>query len=95
MTPVVGFSAQPPEMRPNYAEVSSAPITSARACRPRARRLEQWNLRGVDVHVPFFSIAGHKVGATAVVLSEFVARIRRAAGPSQRAHYLQEDDNDD
>lgn len=86
ITPVVGFSAQPPEMRPNDAEVSSVLTTSVQdLLDPAIVVVEQWNLRGVDVRVPFFSIAGHKVwGATAVVLSEFVARVRRAAGHGQR-----------
>lgn len=85
ITPVVGFSAQPPVLRPNDAEVSSVLTTTLQELLDPARVVvEQWSLRGVDVHVPFFSIAGHKVwGATAVVLSELVARIRRAARPSE------------
>jgi hypothetical protein len=36
-------------------------------------------VRGAEVNVPFFAIDGHKVwGATAIILSEFAARMRRA-----------------
>jgi hypothetical protein len=36
-------------------------------------------LHGAEVYVPFFAIAGYKVwGATALILSELVARLRWA-----------------
>ncbi len=44
------------------------------------RTEEQWQLRGMDVTVPFFQLDGHKVwGATAMMLSEFAERLREAA----------------
>jgi 8-oxo-dGTP pyrophosphatase MutT (NUDIX family) len=79
ITPVVGFSAETPVLRPNGDEVSAViTVTLRELLDPATVVVEQWTLRGAEVHVPFFAIAGHKVwGATAVVLSEFVARMRR------------------
>lgn len=81
ITPVVGFVEHPPVLRPNDTEVSAVlTITIQELLDPGLVVVEEWNLRGMEVTVPFFAIAGHKVwGATAVVLSELVARIRRAA----------------
>jgi 8-oxo-dGTP pyrophosphatase MutT (NUDIX family) len=81
ITPVVGFSAEPPVLRPNNAEVSAViTVTVRELLDPALVREERWTLRGAEVHVPYFAIAGHKVwGATAIVLSEFVARMRRAS----------------
>lgn len=80
ITPVVGFIGRLPELVPNAAEVSSViTITLRELLAPELVVVEEWNLRGIDVSVPFFGIDGHKVwGATAVVLSELIARIRRA-----------------
>lgn len=80
ITPVVGFCEQAPTLRPNSAEVSAVVSATVRELLdPATVVVEQWQLRGMDVTVPFFAIGGQKVwGATAVVLSEFVARIRRA-----------------
>ncbi|HJZ46877.1 MAG TPA: CoA pyrophosphatase [Roseiflexaceae bacterium] len=80
ITPVVGFSADIPALRPNDSEVSAVlTVTLGELLDPALVVEEQWTLRGAEVRVPFFAIGGHKVwGATAVVLSEFVARMRRA-----------------
>jgi 8-oxo-dGTP pyrophosphatase MutT (NUDIX family) len=54
------------------AELIEAPVTAL--LDPALVRREMWNLRGVDVEVPYFQIGPHKVwGATAMVLSEFAA----------------------
>jgi 8-oxo-dGTP pyrophosphatase MutT (NUDIX family) len=81
ITPVVGYSVRPPALKPNDDEVSAVLTVTLRELLDPARVVvERWTLRGVDVQVPFFAIAGHKVwGATALILSEFVARLRRAA----------------
>lgn len=81
ITPVVGFSPQPPELRLNAAEVSMAlTISLSELLDPARVMVEQWTLRGSDVQVPFFSISGYKVwGATALILSELVARMRQAS----------------
>lgn len=50
------------------------------------RTEELWQLRGMDVTVPFFQIDGHKVwGATAMMLSEFAERLREAAASQPNA----------
>jgi 8-oxo-dGTP pyrophosphatase MutT (NUDIX family) len=79
ITPVVGMIDQAPALRPNDAEVSAViTVTVRELLDPALVVVEQWMLRGAEVRVPFFAIAGHKVwGATAIVLSEFVARMRR------------------
>jgi 8-oxo-dGTP pyrophosphatase MutT (NUDIX family) len=80
ITPVVGMINPAPVLRPNDAEVSAViSVTVRELLDPALVIEEQWTLRGTEVRVPFFAIGGHKVwGATAVVLSEFVARMRRA-----------------
>lgn len=80
ITPVVGWRAEPPQLQVNLQEVSAVLTVSLRELLdPERVRVEQWNRRGMDMHVPFFDIADHKVwGATAFVLSEFVARLRRS-----------------
>jgi len=80
ITPVVGFCERAPLLQPNSAEVSAViSVTLRELLDPATVVVEQWQLRGMDVTVPFFAIAGHKVwGATAVVLSELAARMRRA-----------------
>jgi 8-oxo-dGTP pyrophosphatase MutT (NUDIX family) len=79
ITPVVGHSARTPALTPNHDEVSAVLTVTLRELLDPARVVvERWTLRGADVQVPFFAIAGHKVwGATALILSEFVARLRR------------------
>ena len=80
ITPVVGFCAQLPALLLNRAEVSAViTVTLRELLDPATVMVEQRQLRGIDATVPYFAIDGHKVwGATAVVLSEFVARIRLA-----------------
>jgi len=80
ITPVVGLIDHAPALRPNDTEVSAViTVTVRELLDPALVVEEQWTLRGVQVRVPFFAIAGHKVwGATAIVLSEFVARMRQA-----------------
>jgi len=80
ITPVVGLIDPAPVLRPNDAEVSAViTVTLRELLDPALVIEEQWMLRGDSVRVPFFAIAGHKVwGATAIILSEFVARMRRA-----------------
>jgi 8-oxo-dGTP pyrophosphatase MutT (NUDIX family) len=79
ITPVVGHSVHPPVLKLNDDEVSAVLTVTLRELLDPARVvIERWTLRGADVQVPFFAIAGHKVwGATALILSEFVARLRR------------------
>jgi 8-oxo-dGTP pyrophosphatase MutT (NUDIX family) len=87
ITPVVGFREHQPVLRPNGDEVSAVITTTLRELLdPASVVVEQWTLRGMEVRVPFFAIEGHKVwGATALILSELVARMRRVTQtPSAR-----------
>ena len=79
ITPVVGFSKHHLDMRMNVAEVQEViTVTVRELLDPQRVVVEQWQRHGVELQVPFFAIAGHKVwGATAMILSELVARIRR------------------
>lgn len=80
ITPVVASLDHKPELFPNSDEVSAVITSTLRyLLEPGSVITEEWTLRGNQMIVPFFSIEGHKVwGATALVLSELVARMRRA-----------------
>lgn len=88
ITPIVGSLNQKPELYPNSDEVSAVITSTLRELLdPRSVIIEEWTLRGRQVIVPFFAIEGHKVwGATALVLSELVARMRRSL-PAQQSTY--------
>ncbi len=79
ITPVVGLSESAPELRPHPGEVDLAfSVPLRQILDPATVVTEEWDLHGVRLQVPFFALAGQKVwGATAIVLSEFVARLRR------------------
>lgn len=78
ITPIVGYSADVPILTVNSGEVSAVITTTLRELLDPALVItERWTLRGMQVDVPFFAISGYKVwGATALILSEFVARMR-------------------
>ncbi len=78
ITPIVGFVSEPPALRLNHDEVNTViTVTLRELLDPQRVVVEQWSLRGHDLYVPFFQIDGYKVwGATALILSEFVARMR-------------------
>ncbi len=60
------------------AEIMEVPL--AHLLDPANRLEELWELRGYEVQVPFFLVGRHKVwGATAMMLSEFLERVRQAA----------------
>ncbi len=88
ITPVVASIDHKPDLYPNSDEVGQVITTTIRhLLNPESVVTEEWTLRGNQVIVPFFSIEGHKVwGATALVLSELAARIRRAL-PGQQLTY--------
>ncbi len=81
LTPVVGFMHEPPELISNPHEVEavfSVPLNYL--LDPDTIVIEEWDFRGSKLHVPFFALQGYKVwGATAILLSELVARLRRLA----------------
>lgn len=71
-----------PCFQPDPREVAAVIETPVRCLLDPATRVEEeWQLRGMDVTVPFFAVDGHKVwGATAMMLGEFVARLRAVGG---------------
>ncbi|MFN3373251.1 MAG: NUDIX hydrolase [Chloroflexus sp.] len=80
LTPIVG--AYPTPFEPNHdpeevESVFTVPLTTL--LEPTTVREEIWERSGTRMRVPFFALNGYKVwGATALLLSEFVARLRRA-----------------
>jgi 8-oxo-dGTP pyrophosphatase MutT (NUDIX family) len=80
LTPVVGLSNAEPELRPSPHEVDLAfSVPLRQLLDPASVVTEEWENSGSRMQVPFFALQGQKVwGATAIVLSELVARLRRA-----------------
>lgn len=78
VTPVVGFVPAAPVLYPNTDEVQEVITATVRELLdPATVGREQRTLRGYELLVPFFRIAGYHVwGATALMLSELVARLR-------------------
>ena len=68
--------------RPNFipqvdevAEIIEVPLSHLLA--PSTHQEEMWEIRGFQVQVPYYQVNEHKVwGATAMMLSEFLERIR-------------------
>lgn len=79
VTPVVAYSQIAPQLYVNPYEVSDIILVTLRDLLDPAMVLtERRTLRGMVVDVPYFAIGQQKVwGATALVLSEFTARMRR------------------
>lgn len=79
LSPVVGFSPAPPAITPSPYEVEQVfHVPLSRLLDPATVQVEEWTRRDIRMQVPFFALEGHKVwGATALLLSELVARIRR------------------
>lgn len=73
--PTVGWMAQRPAFRTDPHEVERLlEVPLADFQNPANRYEEKWNLRGRQVHVPFYRIQGQAVwGATAMILSELLA----------------------
>ncbi|MFQ5342021.1 MAG: hypothetical protein ACE5F6_10795 [Anaerolineae bacterium] len=74
----MGYAASRPDFRPDPAEVAEVlEVPLADLLDPSTVQEEDWNLRGLQVRVPFFAVKEHKVwGATAMVLAEFVELVR-------------------
>nr|MCU0495314.1 CoA pyrophosphatase [Chloroflexaceae bacterium] len=77
--PFVGIMNSPPQLQPNPHEVEAVfSVPLGQLFDPATVLVEEWERRGLPFHVPFFALNGYKVwGATALLLSEFVARLRR------------------
>lgn len=69
-----------PSFRANPAEVADLlEADLASLLDPDAPRWETWTIRGFQMDVPFYNVDGYKVwGATAMILSEFLERLRAA-----------------
>lgn len=78
LTPVVGLATQAPPLQPNAGEVELAfEVALDQLLDPATVVVEEWQMQGVTVRVPYYALAGQKVwGATAIALSELVARLR-------------------
>jgi 8-oxo-dGTP pyrophosphatase MutT (NUDIX family) len=82
--PVVGLVEQRPVFKPSESEVArilEVPVTTLRDPAIVKRRMRTRDIGGrtVEIDVPYFAIDGEQVwGATAMVLSEFLAAIDRA-----------------
>lgn len=71
-------NGQQPEFYPSDAEVAEIlEVPLRHLLHPETRVEELWDWRGGKVLVPYFNVEGHKVwGATAMMLSELVERLR-------------------
>lgn len=71
-----------PHFSPNDAEVAEVlEVPLAHLLDPGNRHEEPWTIRGLEMDVPFFEWQGHQIwGATAMMLSEFLERLRVAIG---------------
>ncbi len=79
--PVVGYSRLRPRFVPNPKEVDQVVEVSLKElCDPCAMKRETRTLAGGETRdVPFYALKGHAVwGATAMILSEFLAVLRLA-----------------
>lgn len=76
--PFVGWHEGAPVFRPQPEEVAEIVETPLAALfDEQTRREELWEWRDGTLHVPFYQIGEHKVwGATAMMLSDFVERVR-------------------
>lgn len=81
LTPVVGLSVGVPALHPDPDEVEAAFSVPLRTLLdPATVQEEIWERGGARFRVPFYALEGYKVwGATALLLSELVARVRREA----------------
>ena len=80
--PFVAWHQGLPLFRRQAAEVSQIIETPLSFLLDPANRFEEpWDYRGMTVQVPFYLVASHKVwGATAMMLSEFLDRLRAVSG---------------
>lgn len=83
--PYIASSEERPGFHPDPVEVAEVlEVPLSQLMDPATRQVEDWVVRGFPMRVPFFAVGVHKVwGATAMVLSEFVALLRSSV-PSAR-----------
>jgi len=77
--PFVAWHQGRPLFRRQVTEVAEIlEVSLAHLLDPANRHEEPWEFRGMTVQVPYFLVEQHKVwGATAMMLSEFLERLRR------------------
>jgi 8-oxo-dGTP pyrophosphatase MutT (NUDIX family) len=82
ITPVVGWTGTRPDWRPDpveVAEVIEVPLRNL--ADPATVHHEAWQREELTIQVPYFLVQGHRVwGATAMVLSEFLAVLAAVQG---------------
>lgn len=78
VTPTVAYLPYIPLFAPNPHEVAEVfPLPLRLLLAPETKHEEQREIRGYNVHVPYYLVNGHKVwGATAIMLSELENRLR-------------------
>ncbi|MGH2538513.1 MAG: NUDIX hydrolase [Candidatus Promineifilaceae bacterium] len=88
--PFVAWHPGRPAFRPQPGEVAGILETPlGLLLNPATRRQERWNVRGVELEVPFYAIEGYQAwGATAMILSELLARLRPAENGDEDADGL-------
>ena len=78
--PFIGWYDSDPQplFRPSLQEVAEIiEVPLRELLDPKTAVSEHWDFHGSQVLVPYFAVQGHKVwGATAIMLSEFVERLR-------------------
>lgn len=72
--PVVAYAGERPAFLPNPREVAEViEVPLSHLLEPAVRCVEQWQMGGREVRVPFYAVGRHKVwGATAMVLCELL-----------------------
>lgn len=85
--PFVGWHEQVPSFVPQPAEVAEIlEVPLDRLLAQETRSQETWERSGISLEVPFFHLEPHKVwGATAMMLSEFIERVRTLQQNGQQA----------
>lgn len=79
VSPIIAHFEGSPAFAPNPDEVAEVfSVALDDLLLPRFKHVEQRRIRGVDVRVPYYYFAKHKVwGATAMLLSELEGRLRQ------------------
>jgi 8-oxo-dGTP pyrophosphatase MutT (NUDIX family) len=79
--PVVGHVPVRPRFKANPQEVAEVlEMSLSTLLDGTTKVVERWTVRGVEMDVPFYRFNGHVIwGATAMMLSEFEQRLKRAA----------------
>lgn len=76
--PLVGYAAERPVFRPDPIEVATVlEMSLDDLLNDSIKATERWTLQEMELDVSFYRVGGHNVwGATAILLSEFEARLR-------------------